>query len=607
MTKLFQYTNYIDYNELVNKPLINKVVVEGDKSLADYGIQPAGKYAHLNDSGKVPFEELDDSLLGNLKYRGVWDAENNNPELPLVPEKSGEYWIVSNSGERFGIEFTKCDWIIAGENAWQKIDNTDSVRSVNGKVGSVELTAEDIGYKDTTVSEAIDNKQDSLTAGTNIKIEDNVISAEFTEAILDYNLLYHHPSINGVELIGYTSLEDLDIQRTIKAGENVYLTKSESSKMDDTVNVHNASETVKGVARIATDGEITAGTDDFVIVSPKKLKPVTETLEGKISAEESRATGAEQSLGNSKQDKLNDVQLLAVNSGITTELVEQISESKESLEALQESYETLNKTVTENTATIEELQNSLENVYTKAEADEKFLTEHQDLTELETGLSTLQGRVSTINSELETVNQTLSEKVNEETVDTKISTAVSGKANSEDVYVKTETYSSEEIDEKLANVKVDAYTKSETDTKISEAIADKVSETTVDTKISEAVEPLGTRTSSLEVEQEALEARVDSLETTIEHFDEIDVELTSEGWENSGENKYTYHLQNELIKTTRKIDFGLPVPTTRENANNVSKYNLIVLEVNEGELVIEADYKEPVSENLSVNIKIRGK
>ena len=29
MVKLFQYTNYIDYNELINKPLINKVVVEG--------------------------------------------------------------------------------------------------------------------------------------------------------------------------------------------------------------------------------------------------------------------------------------------------------------------------------------------------------------------------------------------------------------------------------------------------------------------------------------------------------------------------------------------------------------------------------------------------
>ena len=58
MTKLFQYVNYIDYDELINKPLINHVVVEGDKTLADYGIQPAGNYAHLNASGKVPFEEL---------------------------------------------------------------------------------------------------------------------------------------------------------------------------------------------------------------------------------------------------------------------------------------------------------------------------------------------------------------------------------------------------------------------------------------------------------------------------------------------------------------------------------------------------------------------
>ena len=69
MTKLFQYVNYIDYDELINKPLINHVVVEGDKTLADYGIQPAGNYAHLNASGKVPFEELDDSILGNLQYQ----------------------------------------------------------------------------------------------------------------------------------------------------------------------------------------------------------------------------------------------------------------------------------------------------------------------------------------------------------------------------------------------------------------------------------------------------------------------------------------------------------------------------------------------------------
>ena len=307
MTKLFQYVNYIDYDELINKPLINHVVVEGDKTLADYGIQPAGNYAHLNASGKVPFEELDDSILGNLQYQGTWDAEHNNPNLPLVPSKKGQYWIVSHGGERFELEFETGDWIIAGDSVWQKIDNTDTIISINGKRGVVVLNAEDIPYGSSNVKEVLDSKQHTLTAGKNIKIENNVISAEFTEAILDYNLLYHHPSINGVELINNKTLEDLDIQKTIYAGQNVYLTKSDAQKMDDTINVYEATESRKGVSEIATQNEVNEGTDDFRYITPKKLKPIRDALEQKIAAEEARARGVEGSLSNLTTDAKNNL------------------------------------------------------------------------------------------------------------------------------------------------------------------------------------------------------------------------------------------------------------------------------------------------------------
>lgn len=304
MVKLFQYINYIDYNELINKPLINKVVVEGDKSLADYGIQPAGNYAHLNENGKVPLEELDDSLLGNLQFQTLWDAENNNPQLPLVPTQKGQYWIVSNGGERFGLTFNTGDWLVAGDGVWQKVDNSDAVTSVNGKIGNVILTSNDISHNNETVASAIESKQDKLTAGKNITIKNDVISAEFNTAIIDYNLTYNKPSINGVELINAKTLEDFDIQRTIKAGENVYLTQSEANKMSDTVNVYDASETRKGVSEIATQEEVNTGTDDFRYITPKKLKIVTnginttiqnnyETLDTKIDDEISRAKNKE--------------------------------------------------------------------------------------------------------------------------------------------------------------------------------------------------------------------------------------------------------------------------------------------------------------------------
>ena len=298
MVKLFQYTNYIDYDELINKPLINKVVVEGDKSLADYGIQPAGNYAHLNENGKVPLEEIDDSLLGNLQFQGVWDAKNNNPQLPLVPSKKGQYWVVSHGGERFGLSFETGDWIIATDNSWQKIDNSDAVTSVNGKLGNVILTSEDIDHNGITVANAIDSKQDELIAGKNIKIENNVISAEFNTAIIDYNLTYNKPSINGVELINAKTLEDFDIQRTIKAGENVYLTKSEADKMTDTINVYEATTSRMGVVEIATQTEVNTGIDTVKTVTPATLKPVTDNLHTKIDNEITRAQQAEQTLQN---------------------------------------------------------------------------------------------------------------------------------------------------------------------------------------------------------------------------------------------------------------------------------------------------------------------
>ena len=158
MAKLFQFTNNIDYNDIDNKPKINNVTVEGNKSLADYGIQPAGNYAHLNANGKVPLEEIDDSLLGNLQFQGLWDAKTNSPELPLNPTINGQYWIVSESGDRFGTDFNVGDWIVATNGAWRKVDNTDAVISVNGKIGKVVLTSEDITHNDTTVSKAIDNE-----------------------------------------------------------------------------------------------------------------------------------------------------------------------------------------------------------------------------------------------------------------------------------------------------------------------------------------------------------------------------------------------------------------------------------------------------------------
>lgn len=71
------------------------------------------------------------------------------------------------------------------------------------------------------------SKQDKLTAGNGIKIENNVISSSGT---IDYEPLENKPQINGVELLGNKSLTDLGIDIPTKTSE----LENDSGFIDDT-------------------------------------------------------------------------------------------------------------------------------------------------------------------------------------------------------------------------------------------------------------------------------------------------------------------------------------------------------------------------------------
>ena len=112
--------------------------------------------ATLGEDGKVPESQLPDSVLGNVKYQGVWDAVNNVPKLELNDfDSNGHYYIAINKGSQFGYDFDPGDWVINSNGRWVKIDNVDSVKSVNGQIGIVELGIEDIpNLKETLDSKA---------------------------------------------------------------------------------------------------------------------------------------------------------------------------------------------------------------------------------------------------------------------------------------------------------------------------------------------------------------------------------------------------------------------------------------------------------------------
>lgn len=139
--------------------------------------------ATLDLNGKVPLEQISDSLLGQVKFKGIWDASINEPALPEIPNSNGEYYIVSSNGEQFGISFLVGDWCISNGSSWSKINNTDAVTSVNGRIGNVIVTKSDLNleYVDNTSDEnkpisiatleALDTKVDKII-GKNLSTED---------------------------------------------------------------------------------------------------------------------------------------------------------------------------------------------------------------------------------------------------------------------------------------------------------------------------------------------------------------------------------------------------------------------------------------------------
>jgi hypothetical protein len=103
--------------------------------------------ATLDAGGKVPVSELPAAVLGALSYQGTWDASTNTPTLTSSVGTKGYYYVVSVAGNTNlnGItDWLVGDWAVFNGSIWQKVDNTETVTSVNGQTGTVVLTTTNI-------------------------------------------------------------------------------------------------------------------------------------------------------------------------------------------------------------------------------------------------------------------------------------------------------------------------------------------------------------------------------------------------------------------------------------------------------------------------------
>lgn len=129
-----------------------------------------------------------------VSFQGFWNATTNTPAIPTASVyNKGYYYIVSVSGNTNvdGItDWIATDWIVSNGTTWNKVDNTDAVSSVAGKVGAVTLVKADVGLSNVDNTSDID-KPISTDAQTALDLKANLSAALFTG-----NLGYH-PSLRG--------------------------------------------------------------------------------------------------------------------------------------------------------------------------------------------------------------------------------------------------------------------------------------------------------------------------------------------------------------------------------------------------------------------------
>jgi len=190
---------------------------DANKPLSTASISALSGKADLDGNGKVPLSQINDVLLGNVHYRGLYNGTivTASPDPSLIgnplPSASnvGYYFISTGVFTLSGNSYNVGDWLIANGTAYDKVDNTDAVSTVNGQTGVVVIGKSDVGLSN------VDNTSD---------INKPVSSAQATAIALKQNQL------NGTGLVRMTGT-------TVSYDTAVYLTSVSNANVTVGANI----------------------------------------------------------------------------------------------------------------------------------------------------------------------------------------------------------------------------------------------------------------------------------------------------------------------------------------------------------------------------------
>ena len=163
----------------------------------------------LGIASSTALNQLDAFSIGKLEYKGTWNAFTNVPVIPTAtPLNKGFYYVVNVLGTTNvsgKTDWQVGDWLVSNGISWDKLDSTDAVLSINGRIGAVELTAADVGLTNvdntsdankpvSTAQQTALNGKQAYDADLSSLIRQNSQSAAYTCVLTDNGKHIFHPS-----------------------------------------------------------------------------------------------------------------------------------------------------------------------------------------------------------------------------------------------------------------------------------------------------------------------------------------------------------------------------------------------------------------------------
>ncbi|MFA6251931.1 MAG: hypothetical protein WCX74_00775 [Candidatus Paceibacterota bacterium] len=127
-------------------------------------------------------------ITGALVRQGAWDASANSPSLTDGNGSQGKYYVVSNAGsQNLGsgiINFTVGDWVVHNGTRWEKINTSNAVDSVFGRIGTITANAHDYN------AAQIDNIPNGNISATNVQDVISELDSEKLGTALNNGLVF---------------------------------------------------------------------------------------------------------------------------------------------------------------------------------------------------------------------------------------------------------------------------------------------------------------------------------------------------------------------------------------------------------------------------------